>query len=218
MRPEIPAPVVNDVSNEKIAPEKRDKLVDIMSMVRTLIARGHLVEARTFIIEGLSLHKKHRDLNILLASLYEREYAFEKAEFIYKDIAETYPNDTEILTRLADVLAMQRKYRVSYEIYKKILGLNGDNEETLYALTHLAAELKEDQELYDFAKGYIKQFPKNPEILWLYSQAQITLGKRREAIETLIKLKNLTPYNQEIVDLIQKLVTEEELAGNFGNA
>ncbi len=204
--------------DEKIAPEKREKIVDIVSMAKTLIARGHLIEARTFIIEGLSLHKKHRDLNILLANLYEREYAFEKAEFIYKDIAEIYPNDSEVLTKLADVLAMQRKYRVSYEIYKKTLGLNGENEETLYALIHLAAELKEDEELYGYARTYIKQFPKNPEILWLYSQTQITLGKRREAIETLIKLKNLTPYNQEIIDLIQKLVTEEELAGNFGNA
>ena len=35
-------------------------------------------------------------------------------------------------------------------------------------------------------------------------------------VECLIKLKNLTPYSQEIVDLIGKLVTEEEMAGNFG--
>ena len=68
-----------------------------------------------------------------------------------------------------------------------------------------------------YARMYLKQYPHNPDILWLYSQSQVTNGERRDAIDTLIKLKNLTPYNQEIADLIQKLVTEEELAGNFGH-
>ena len=40
-------------------------------MVRTLIARGQLEEARAFIVSGLALDKDHRDLNLLMASLYE---------------------------------------------------------------------------------------------------------------------------------------------------
>ena len=151
-----------------------------------------------------------------MASIYEREHSFEKAELILKDIALEYPEDIDILTHLATDLAMQHKYEVSYELYKKILALGGEKEEILYTLVHLATEMREQDDALEYARSYLKQYPHNPEILWLYSQSQIAHGDRREAVETLIKLKNLTPYNQEIADLIQKLVTEEELAGNFG--
>ena len=199
-----------------LSPEKRDKIVEITQNVKTLLARGHVPEARGLIIEGLSLSKDHRELNIFLAELYERDHAYEKAEYIYKDLAHIYTDDPEILMRLANTLAMQHKYRVSYELYRKVLEIQWETEEILYTLCHLASELGETDDTYDYSKKYTKQFPKNPEILWLLSQSQIATGRRKDAIETLIKLKNLTPYSQEIVDLIGKLVTEEEMAGNFG--
>ena len=195
---------------------KREKITTIVNTAHTLIARGHIEDARSTIINGLALDKDHRELNILMASLYERDHDYTKSEYIFKDLARLYPDDAEILDHLATSLAMQNRYEVSYELYKKVLALSGENEDILYTLTHLSSELSLPEEVYKYAKSYLKQYPKNPEILWLYSQALITKSERREAIETLIKLKNLTPYNQEIVDLIGKLVTEEELAGNFG--
>lgn len=212
----IPEAVKPAPSQPQLSPEKRDKLVEITNTVRTFIARGHIVEARALIIEWLSISKNHRDLNVILAELYERDHAFEKAEFIYKDLAHFYPDDAELIMHLANTLAMQHKYRVSYELYKKVLSLAWETEEILYTLTHLASELWEIDDTYEYARSYTKQYPKNPEILWLLSQSQIATGRRKDAIETLIKLKNLTPYSQEIVDLIGKLVTEEEMAGNFG--
>lgn len=198
-----------------IKPEKREKLIEIINNVKTLIARGQIDDARALIVSGLSIEKDNRELNLLMASLYERDHAFAKAEFILKDIATENPDDIEILTHLATDLAMQRKYDVSYELYKKILSLGGESEECLYTLTHLASEMSLSEDVVLYARSYLKQYPHNPEILWIYVQWLISRGQRKEAVETLIKLKNLTPYNQEIADLIQKLVTEEELAGNF---
>ena len=198
-----------------LSPQKKEKVIEIVNNVKTLIARWHIEDARTLIVNGLSLEKNNRDLNLLMANLYERDHAFEKAEFILKELAEADSDDVEVLNHLATVVAMQRKFEVSYELYKKILSLTGETEDVLYTLTHIAAELNLTEDIYNYSKLYLKQFPKNPEILWLYSQAQITKADRKWAIETLIKLKNLTPYNQEIVDLISKLVTEDELAGNF---
>lgn len=198
-----------------LSPAKREKLTEVINNVRTLIARWQIDEARTLIISGLALEKNNRELNIIMASIYEREHAFEKAEMVLKDIALEYPEDIDILTHLATDLAMQHKYEVSYEIYKKILAIGWEKEEILYTLTHLAAEMQWQDDVLEYARAYLKQYPHNPEILWLYSQAQIANNLRKDAVETLIKLKNLTPYNQEIADLIQKLVTEEELAGNF---
>lgn len=203
--------------SSQISPEKREKLTEIVNTVKTLLARGHVIEARGMIVNGLAIQKEHRELNILLAWIYERDRDYTKSEYIFKDLARLYPDDTEILIHLADSLAMQHNYEVSYELYKKILSLGGETEEILYTLSHLSAELSLPEETYNYSRSYIKKYPKNPEILWLFAQSQIALWNRKEAIETLIKLKNLTPYNGEILDLIQKLITEEELAGNFGN-
>lgn len=199
----------------KLPPDKREKISEITHNARTLIARGQIEDARTLIVSGLAIEKNHRDLNLLMASIYEREHAFAKAEYLLKDITTEHPDDIELLNHLAMNLALQHKYDVAYALYEKILGLNGESEDILYTLTHLASELSRTDDVYLYAKNYLKQYPRNPDILWLYSQAQIAQGERKEAVETLIKLKNLTPYNQEIVDLIAKLMTEEELAGNF---
>jgi cytochrome c-type biogenesis protein CcmH/NrfG len=74
-------------------------------------------------VSGLAIDKDNRELNLIMATLYERDHAFPKAEYILKDIATKNPDDVEILTHLATDLAMQRKYEVSYELYKKILSI-----------------------------------------------------------------------------------------------
>lgn len=51
----------------QISPEKREKLTEIVNTVKTLLARGHIIEARGMIVNGLALQKEHRELNILLA-------------------------------------------------------------------------------------------------------------------------------------------------------
>ena len=132
-------------------------------------------------------------------------------------MAEDFPNDGEILEKLANVLIIQKRYDIAREIYKKIVVLTGESEDSLYILTHLASELGDTKEKYEYARRYQKNWPNNPEILALLAQAEIALEKRLDAIETLKRLKNLTPYNHEIMETIQKLVMEEELAGNFNN-
>ena len=166
----------SDISHPKshkkshIKPEKKEKLVEILNNIKTLIARGQIDDARALIVSGLSIDKDNRELNLLMASLYERDHAFAKAEFILKDIALENPDDIEVLTHLATDLAMQRKYDVSYELYKKILSLGGEAEEILYTLTHLASEMGLSEDMILYARSYLKQYPHNPEILWIYSQ------------------------------------------------
>lgn len=206
-------------NNPRQTPEKSnhsEKLFALVNNIKTLMARGQTLEARGLIIQGLALEKDHRELNMMLASLYEQDRHFEKAEYIYKDLALQYPNDIELFEKLGNVLIIERRYEIALEMYKKILSISGESEGTLYILTHLSHELWQHDLCYEYSKKYQKQWPNNPEILTILAQTEIALGKRRDAIQTLIKLKNLTPYNQEITDMIQKLVLEEELAGNFG--
>lgn len=193
-----------------------EKLFELTNQAKTFMARGMTADARTAIIEGLSLKKDHRDLNLILAEIYEQEQDYEKAEIIYKDIALVYHEDSEVLRRLANLLIITKKFPIAYEMYKKILSLGGDDENSLYILAHLAQELGDMSDVYQYSRQYLKQWPTNKEILTLLSESEIALGKRKDAIATLIKLKNLSPYNAfEIAQMIEKLSAEEELAGNF---
>jgi tetratricopeptide (TPR) repeat protein len=200
----------------KNSPQVQEKIYQLLGAIKTLVARGQTLEARGLIIQWLALHQEHRDLNIILGSLFEQDRHFDKAELVYKDLAEWYPNDIEILEKLGNVLIIQRRYTIAFEIYKKILIIWWETEAALYIITHLASELGLDQEKYDLAKRYLKQWPNNPEVLALLAQSEIILNLRQDAIKTLIKLKNLTPYNGEIMETVQKLMMEEEMAGNFG--
>lgn len=193
-----------------------ERLYSITNEVKTLIARWYNQDARALIIQWLALDKNHRELNLILGSIYESERQAQKAEYIYKDLALMYPEDWEILERLANILIIEKRYELALEIYKKIITITGETEWSLYIMTHLAHELHHDEELYAYARRYQKNWPNNPDILTLLAEAEIAIGERQSAIQTLIKLKNLTPYNNEIMETIAKLKMEEELAGNFG--
>lgn len=63
---------------------------------------------------------------------------------------------------------------------------------------------------YHYSRLYLKKWPMDKDMLALLSESQIILGKRKEAIETLTKLKNLSPYEAaEISEYIEKLRAEE---------
>ncbi len=218
----IPEPIIEPiVEKPEVTPVKKEsnveKLYLIVNEVKTLIARWQTLEARALIIQGLSLDKNHRELNLILGSLYESERQSQKAEYVYKDLAMIYPDDVEILEKLANILIIEKRYEIAMEIYKKIISLSGETEGSLYIMTHLSHELAHHEELYAYARRYQKNWPNNPEILSLLAEAEIALGQRQDAIQTLIRLKNLTPYNSEIMDTIAKLTAEEELAGNFNS-
>ena len=202
--------------SEKVDTSQVEKLTNLVSSIRTLIARGMNHEAQTLIVEWLSIEKNNRDLNLLLGSIYEHEWQFEKAEYVYKDLAEIDPEDVEVLEKLANVLIIEKKNVIANEIYKKIHTFTGNTETTLYMLTHIANTLQDQEAILKYAKQYILQWPKNPEIITLLAQSQIALGMRKDAIETYKHLKNLTPYSGEISEILQKLLIEEELANNFG--
>lgn len=200
---------------EKIDTSHVEKLTNTISSVRTLIARGMNHEAQALIVEWLSIEKDNRDLNLLLGQIYEQEWHYEKAEYIYKDMAELHPNDIEILEKLANVLIIEKKYLIASEIYKKIHASTGNTETTLYMLTHISNTLEDHQSTLWYAKQYVLQWPKNPEIISILATVQVIIGNRKDAIETYKHLKNLTPYSSEISEIIQKLLLEEELASNF---
>ncbi len=70
----------SDSHTIKIHPEKKEKLIEIVNMIRTLIARGHIDEARAFIVSGLVIDK-----NVSFADLKQTLYFFVQ-EMFGKDV------------------------------------------------------------------------------------------------------------------------------------
>lgn len=199
------------VQNEK------QQLAELVRAIRTKIALGSLMDAHAMIVEGLSIDKNHLDLNLLLASLFEQDGSYKKAEYIYRDLVELYPNNKDVYNKLGIAVSMQGKYEVALEVYKQLLEFDTEPQNTILMLAHIAHEMRQYDESYHYAKLYLKQQPHNTEMLWILSHACIEQGLRSEALEYLHKLRNFSPRNQEIIDLIEKLHAEEELAKNFKN-
>ncbi len=107
--PEAPIEVVEEPAAvaAELSPERRMEIIELVKLIRTKVARGEFTDARAKIIEGLAIDKWNKDLNCLLASLYERDKDYKKAEFIYKDLILVHDTDPEIYMKLGFALSIQ---------------------------------------------------------------------------------------------------------------
>lgn len=194
--------------------EKAD-ITEALRAARSCIDRGQYDDARLKIIEGLSLDKKQKELNCLLAHIYEKENDFKKAELIYKEMIICYPEDKELYMKLGLTLSLLGKYEIAFEIYRKCLSLDDNNLEAAEMLANLGYQLGYYEDALFYSQKFLKFFPKNFDILYVSALSLIQLKQRFEALEALKKLRQLEPYNKNISDLIAKMEMEMELQKNF---
>ena len=206
---------VIEPANIALSGDEKQHLVELIKTVKTRIARGEFSEARARIIEGLSIEKFNKDLNCLLASLYEKERDYKKAELIYKDLILMNDTDPELYLKLGFALSIQGKYEIAYEIYKRLLSLDENSTETLDMLSNLGHQLSLHKESNDYAYLFLKKNPHNTDILYLVAINHVNLEERHLALESLKKIRTIDPYNSKIQELIKKLELEIEMENNF---
>lgn len=198
-----------------LTPERRAEISELAKLIRTKIARGELTDARSKIIEGLAIDKWHKELNCLLASLYERDNEYRKAEFIYKDLILVHDTDPEIYMKLGFSLSIQGKYEIAFEIYKKLLELSDSHIEAAEMLANIAHELGRHEQAIEYARLFLKSYPRNADMLTVLSVSLIERGQKEDALESLAKLKNLDPYNPRVREMKEKIELEVELSKKF---
>ncbi len=214
---EAPAAPFRDFEAEKheVTADEKMVLTEIAKSAKTKMARGEFSEARSKIIEGLTIDKFDKELNCLLASIYERSGDYAKSELLYKDLIVVHDTDPELYLKLGFALSMQKKYEIAFEIYKKLHAITSGADESVEMLANLAYQLGRHEDVETYAREYLKKHPRNAEMLNLLASSQASLGKRHEAIETLEKLRVIDPYNVKIREFAEKLATEIELEKNF---
>lgn len=206
---------VVEPENIVLSGDEKQHIVELIKTIKTRIARGEFSEARARIIEGLSMEKFNKDLNCLLASLYEKERDYKKAELIYKDLILMNDTDPELYLKLGFALSIQGKYEIAYEIYKRLLSLDENSTETLDMLSNLGHQLSLHKESNDYAYLFLKKNPHNTDILYLVAINHINLEERNLALESLKKIRTIDPYNGKIQELIKKVELEIEMENNF---
>ena len=82
-------------------------------------------------------------------------------------------------------------------------------------LANLGLELGRHEECKQYAKMFLKKYPRNYDMLHLLAVSQMRLEERDDALETLRKIKTLDPYNGKIQDMIDKMNLEIEMEKNF---
>lgn len=161
------------------------------------------------------MEKFNKDLNCLLASLYEKDRDYKKAELIYKDLILMNDTDPELYLKLGFALSIQGKYEIAYEIYKRLLSLDEHNTETVDMLANLGHQLGHHRESNEYAYMFLKKNPHSSDILYLTAINHINLEERALALENLKKIRAIDPYNGKIQELIKKVELELEMENNF---
>ncbi len=202
-------------TENKLSTDDKQYLVELIKNIKTRIARGEFHEARARIIEGLAIEKFNKDLNCLLAALYEKDRDYKKAELIYKDLIVMNDTDPELYLKLGFALSIQGKYEIAYEIYKRLLALDENNIETVDMLANLGHQLGLHRESNMYAQIFLKKNPHNTDMLYLVSINHINMEERLPGLDALKKIRAIDPYNSKIQDLIKKVELELEMEKNF---
>ena len=198
-----------DLKEEKkdriIQSENKIKITDILRKEAILYEQWNYTKAKSLIIEGLSLDKNHKQLNLELANIYNKLEEFKKSEFIYRDLIEKQNDDFELLKKLGFILALQKKYKDSIRVYKEALEQKENDLSIVDILSDLTFEVKDYESAKKYTKIMLKDKPRNVEKLQILAYSYDSLGKTKKAINAYDKILEMQPYNKEILQRVKKL-------------
>lgn len=185
--------------------EEGEQIREIAKRANINISRWYLESARSLIIEWLALKKKDKELNLLLADLYEKEKKYQNAAYIFEDMIEYYGEESYMLQKLWNIYTLLEKDKKAFKIYEEAYKKDRGNVEILDILAHLALEITDYKKAMKYANMYLKEKPRNAEKLWVKWYALEKMWKSIEAIKSYEQVLQIQPYNTEIQDRIKKL-------------
>jgi len=181
------------------------KIAEIIKRVKINKSKWYFDTARSLIIEWLSIDKINKDLNLELASIYEEEKDYKKAEYIYIDLLDAYKDNFEVLKKLWYNLAIQQRYEDSINVYLKAHNKVKWDIEIVEFLADLTYQIKFYKKSLKYTKLFLKQNPRNTEKLKMKAFCYEALGETIDAINTYKKVLELQPYNSQVQEKITYL-------------
>lgn len=197
-------------TKKKLTAREKLSLENTLKSVQGKLAVQDYTGARSHIIEGLMIDRHNQELNILLAQLYEKEFDFEKAEILFRDLILHHdPKKADLYVYLGNNLIFQKKQTLAYDIFKKWLEKEPRSIELLQTLAELGYELHEYEESLLYARHLTEAQPKHIRAHEILALSNLQVGSDQKAYDTFLSLRKLDPYNQVVLAWLPKV--EEKL-------
>ncbi|MFK7780374.1 MAG: hypothetical protein QM490_04445 [Candidatus Gracilibacteria bacterium] len=193
----------------KVSEEDKQKIADILKRVKVNSGKGYFDTARNLIVEGLSLDKRNRELNLELASIYEKEHNYINAEYIYKDLLEVLKLDFEVMKKLGYIFAMQNKLKESLKIYEQIHNKKQSDDEVIDLLSELTYNMKTYKKALKYVNLFLVGKPRNVDKLFMKAKTLRELGRVEESKIAYRRILDLQPYNTRAKESIAKIKAKE---------
>ena len=204
----------NDVQNSlkkgKLNDEEKQQIIEILKKVKVHVVKWYFDSARALIIEWLAIDKFNKDLNMNLASIYEKEKKFQNAEYIYKDLSEVLKDDFEIKKKLWFNFAMQSKFEEALKTYEEAHKQKKSYNEIISMLTDLTYDIKKYKECLKYVGLFLKEKPRDVEKMFMKCVCLESLSSSdeksmNEIISMYKKILELQPYNTMARDRLKNL-------------
>lgn len=184
------------LENKKmLSVEDREHISELIKRVRINSWKWYFDVAKSLIIEWLSIDKFNKDLNLELASVYEKEKKFENAEYIYKDILENHGDDLEILKKLAYNYALENKLELAMSTYEKIHKKDMTDDNVIDMLAEITYSIWDYEKSLKYINLFLKDNPRDVTKLTMRAYCLENDRHFKEAYETHRKIVDLQPYN-----------------------
>lgn len=197
-------------SKAKLSDNDKQKLVDIIKRVKINSSKWYFDSAKNLIVEWLSIDKYNRELNVELASIYEREKNYLNAEYIYKDLLEVLKVDFEVMKKLGYVYALQWKFKESLKIYEQIHNKKMSDDEVIDILAELTFDMKNYKKAMKYINLFLTWKPRDVNKLFMRAKCLKVIWKSDDAINCYKRILELQPYNTKAKEKREKLIEKRD--------
>lgn len=184
---------INDL--KKLSIQDREQISELLKRVKVNSTKWFFDTAKSLIVEWLAIDKFNKDLNLELALIYEKEKKYENAEYIYKDLLETYWEDLEILKKLAYNYALEEKLELAMETYERIHKKDVTDDKVIDMLSEISYTIWDFEKALKYINLFLKDNPRDVNKLLMKAYTLENSRHFKEAYEVHRKVLELQPYN-----------------------
>ena len=200
--------IKKDILNVNLSEKNKQKVSDLLQKVKSNTTKWYFNTSKNLIVEWLSIDKYNKGLNLQLGIIYEKEKNYSNAEYIYKDLLDSYKWDYEIMKNLWYILVVQNKLTEWLLTYELLYTKKKWDTEVTEMLSNLSFTLEKYKKALKYITVYLSDKPRDIDKLAMKAVCLDNLWRLDESIDVYKRILELQPYNTKAKDNL--LLIEEK--------
>lgn len=165
---------------------------------------GHLGEAEVALVDVVTWDPTHKEAHHELGLLYLKQGQFPEAEVYFSKLV-NIKKDPVYFSNLGAALYRQQRLIEAAEAYENAIALDNRRANRLLSLAQVYHELGEDEAALKYFEMASKKKPKDIDLKWLLADYYEKLKRYPEALEKLLAIESMDPYNDVIKERIKSV-------------